>query len=94
MQVGGWGHLGVFGVIGGQILKISQPRQIIYQNDALGHVITKKGFTRSLDPKLGVFGVIGGQNLKISEPRQIIYQIEALAHVVTKKGLSRSWPVN
>ena len=80
--------MGVFGVIGGQILKISEPRQIIYQNDALGHVITKKGFTRSLDPKLGVFGVIGGQNLKISEPRQIIYQNDALGRVITIKRFS------
>ena len=42
----GWGHLGVFGVIGGQNAKISEPRQIIYQNEALGHVITKKGFVQ------------------------------------------------
>ena len=62
MQVGGWGHLGVFGVIGGQILKISEPRQIIYQNEALDHVVTKKRFPRLPDPKLGVFGVNWGQN--------------------------------
>ena len=61
----GLGSLGGFWEIGGQNSKISEPRQIIYQNDAVGHVITKKGFSRSLDLKLGVFGVIGGQNLKI-----------------------------
>ena len=54
MQVGGWGHLGVFGVIGGQNSNIFKPRQFIYQNEALGHVIMKKLFLRSPDPKLGV----------------------------------------
>ena len=58
--------MAIFGVIGGKILEILEPRQVINQNDALGHVITKKWFSISLDPKLGVFGVIGGQNLKIS----------------------------
>ena len=82
--------LGVFGVIGGQNLKISEPRQIIYQIEALAHVVTKKRFTRSIDPKLGVFGVIWGQNPKIFKPRQIIYQNEALGALITKKRFSRS----
>ena len=42
-----WGHLGVFGVIWGQNPKIFKPRQIIYQNEALGPVIKKKRFSRS-----------------------------------------------
>ena len=78
------------GGILGQILKISEPRQIIYQNDALGHVITLKWFSRSPDPKYGVFEVNWGKNIQISEPRQNIYRFEALAHSVTKKGFSMS----
>ena len=62
MQVGGWGHLGVFGVIGGQNSNIFKPRQFIYQNEALGHVIMKKLFLRSPDPKLGgIWGHLGSK---------------------------------
>ena len=71
MQVGGWGHLGVFGVVGGQIPNISEHRHILCQNKALSPVITKKWILGSSDPKLGGFEVIGGQNLKILEPRHI-----------------------
>ena len=46
-QVWGWGHLEVFGVIWGQNPNIFKPRQIIYQNEALGPVIKKKWFSRS-----------------------------------------------
>ena len=42
LQVWGWGHLGVFGVIWGQNSNIFKPRQIIHQNKALGPVIKKK----------------------------------------------------
>ena len=58
------GHLtqnwGVFGVIWGQNSNIFKPRQLIYQNQALGDVITKKLFSRSFDPKLGgIWGHLG-----------------------------------
>ena len=45
------GHLtpnwGVFGVIWGQNSNIFKPKQITYQNEALGPVIKKKWFSRS-----------------------------------------------
>ena len=47
LQVWGWGHLGVFGVIWGQNSNIFKPRQIIHQNEALGSVSKKNGFSRS-----------------------------------------------
>ena len=50
---GGRGRLGVFVVIWGQNSKIFKPRQFVYQNEALGHLITKKVFSRSPDHKLG-----------------------------------------
>ena len=40
--------LGVFGVISGQNPEIFKPGQIIYQNDAPAHVITKIIISRSL----------------------------------------------
>ena len=43
----GWGHLR------GQNTKLFKPWQIIYQKGTLAHVITKKGFSRSLDPRSG-----------------------------------------
>ena len=70
--------LGVFGVIWGQNPKISEHRQIIYQNEARDHVVTKKWFPRLPDPKFGVFGVIRGQNPNILKPGQFIKQNEAL----------------
>ena len=82
--------MGVFGVIWGQNPNILIPEQFIYQNEALGHVIMKKWFSRSPEPKLGVFGVIWGQNLKIFKPRQILYQSEALEALITKKWFPRS----
>ena len=91
--MGGWGHSGVFGVIRGQNSNIFKPRQFIYQNEALSHVITKKLFSRSRDPELGVFGVIWGQNPKIFKPIKVIYQNEALGPVVEKKWFSRSFEV-
>ena len=72
---------GLFGVIWGQNSKLFKPRQIIYQNEAIGTMITKSGFRghpRSSDPESEVFRVIWGQNPKIFKPRQIIYQNEAL----------------
>ena len=47
------GGLGSFGFIWGQNSNIFKPRRFIYQNEALGHVITNKLFSRSPDPKLG-----------------------------------------
>ena len=47
LQVWGWGHLEVFGVIWGQNPNIFKPRQIIYQNKALCPVINIKLFSRS-----------------------------------------------
>ena len=59
---GGRGRLGVFGVIWGQNSNIFKPRQFIYQNEALGHVITNKLFSRSPDPKLrGIWGHLGSK---------------------------------
>ena len=56
--------MGVFGVIWGQITKMFKPGQIIYQNEALGPLIRKKCFSRSVEvmrPQnwgyLGSFGV-------------------------------------
>ena len=56
----GWGHLGVFGVIWGQNPNIFKPRQYIYQNEAFGHVITMKWFSRSPDPKF--WGHLGSKS--------------------------------
>ena len=85
MQVWGWGHLGVFGVIWGKNPNIFKPRQIIYQNEALGPVIKKSGFRghpRSSDPKTGGIWGHSGQNPNIFKPRQITYQNEALGPVM------------
>ena len=41
-----WGHLRVFGVVWGQDPKISKSREFTYQKEALGHVITKKWFSK------------------------------------------------
>ena len=49
--------LGVFGVIWDQNSKFFKPKQIIYQNEALGPVINIKLFLRSSDPNLSAFGV-------------------------------------
>ena len=46
LQVWGWGHLEVFGVIWGQNPNIFKPRQIIHQNEALGPVIKGEWFSR------------------------------------------------
>ena len=57
----------------------------MYQNEALGALITKKWFSRSprsSDPKLGG---IWGQITYIFKPGQIIYQNEALDALMTKK---------
>ena len=52
----------VFGVIWGQNANIFKPRQIIYQNEALGPMTKKKMVFEvirgHLTPKCGVFGVI------------------------------------
>ena len=69
----------VFGVIWGQNPKIFKPRQIIYQNEGLGALITKKLFPRSP-------GIIWGQKQKNYKPRQITDQNEAHALLITKKG--------
>ena len=72
--------LGVFGVIWGQNPNILNPRQIIYQNEALDSVKVIPDVTQGhLTPKLlGIRGLIGS-NPKIFKIRQIIYQNEALA---------------
>ena len=57
---GSWGHRPQIGGIWGQIPKNLQTRTNVYQNEALGPVITKKWVPRSLDPKLGLFGVTWG----------------------------------
>ena len=60
MQVGGWGHLGVLGVTWGQNTKNYKPGQVIYQNEALGALMTKKWFLRSAEvirPRIGAFEV-------------------------------------
>ena len=56
--------MGVFGVIWGQITKKFKPGQIIYQNEALGPVITKKWFSRSVEVTRPKIGDIWGQNRK------------------------------
>ena len=62
MQVGGWGQMGVFEVIWGQITKITT----IYQNEALGSVITKKWFSRPAKvtrPQVGgIWGHLGSKS--------------------------------
>ena len=51
---------GVFGVVWGQNLKVFRPRQIMYQNEALGPVITKTGSRGRPSPHDPKFGVIWG----------------------------------
>ena len=64
------GHLGVFGVIWGQNPKIFKPRQIIYQNESLGALITKKVVSEVTrghpTPNWGVFVV----KIKKFKPKQ------------------------
>ena len=87
--MGDWGHLGVFGVIGGKTLKISEPRQIIYKNDALGHVI--KWFSRSSTPNGGYLLSI---RIKIKNFRNLgsdkLYTKFKLLLTWLQKGASRS----
>ena len=47
IKIGGWGHLGAFGVIWGQNYIIFKHSQIIYQNEAHASTITEKWFSRS-----------------------------------------------
>lgn len=56
------GHLGVFGVVWGRNSKISKGRQIILQNEALGHVIPKKMFLEVTKPQMG--GICGHSGSK------------------------------
>ena len=67
---------GIYGHLGSNP-KIVKHRQIIYQNEALGLVVTKRWFSGSL-------GGIWGQNQNIFKLR-IIYQNKALGPVVTKE---------
>ena len=61
--MGGWGHSGVFGVIRGQNSNIFKPRQFIYQNEALGHVITKKCSRGHVTPNWGgIRGHLGSKS--------------------------------
>ena len=92
MQLGGWGHLGVFGDIWGQNPKIFKQGQIIYQNEALDPEVTKVLFEvirGRPTQNWGVFLVIWGQNQKLVKTGQFIYQIGAIAHGITKKIISR-----
>ena len=63
-----------------------KPGKIIYQNEALGPVVTKNLLPDHLTPNGGYWG----QNLNISEPTQIVYQNEAIGPVITKKWFPRS----
>ena len=60
--------LGVFGVIWGQNSNIFKPRQIIYQNEAFGPVITKTRFSRSVEvTRPQIWGYLGSFRVKIQK---------------------------
>ena len=76
LQIGDWGHLRVFGVIWGQITKMFKPGQIIYQNEALHPMITKKWFSRSVEvtrPQIwGIWGHLGSKSKKFQTKKNYI----------------------
>ena len=86
--------LGVFGVIWGQNPKIFKPRQIIYQNEALGALITKKWFPRSLEvirPQIkGYLGSFGVKIQKISNLDNLYIKMKLLVTWLRKHRLDPS----